>query len=120
MEYKRAAMDRREIYKIVGEMLPRFRGAAGLLAAVAEGMRLKRTEPASVTPGLGALQSLLHHYDLLGQVYQAINAPALEAAYRGTARDRRKFSSDEIPAVTQLFTPRWLVEFLLQNTLGRL
>ena len=113
-------MDRRKIYKLVAEMLPRLGGAAGLLAAVAEGMRSVRTEPASVTPVLGKLRSLLHHDDFLGQVYQAINAPALEAAYRATARDRRKFTADEIPAVTQLFTPKWVVEFLLQNTLGKL
>ena len=73
-----------------------------------------------MTAELGELQSLLHHDDLLGQIYQAINAPALEAAYRATARERRKFTADEIPAVTQLFTPKWVVEFLLQNTLGRL
>ena len=113
-------VDRRHIYKLVTEMLPQFGGAAGLLTAVADGMRSIRAEPASVTPELGELQSLLHHDDLLGQIYQAVNAPALEAAYRATARDRRKFSSDEIPAVTQLFTPKWVVEFLLQNTLGRL
>jgi hypothetical protein len=113
-------MDRREIYKLVAEMLPRLGGAVGLLDAVADGMRAIRTEPASVTPELGELRSLLHHDDLLGQIYQAINAPALEAAYRATARERRKFNSDEIPAVTQLFTPKWVVEFLLQNTLGKL
>src|SRR5262249_33645813 len=33
---------------------------------------------------------------------------------------KRKFHGDEIPAVTQLFTPRWVIEFLLQNSLGRL
>jgi hypothetical protein len=68
----------------------------------------------------GDLQSLCKSDDALGQVYQAINAPALEAAYRATARDRRKFTAAEIPAVTQLFTPKWVVEFLLQNTLGKL
>lgn len=100
--------------------MPRFGGARGLLTAVADGMRSARAEPAFVTAELGELQSLLHHDDLLGQIYQAINAPALEAAYRATARERRKFTADEIPAVTQLFTPKWVVEFLLQNTLGRL
>ena len=73
-----------------------------------------------MTPELGELRSLLRHDDLLGQIYQAINAPALEAAYRATARERRKFTADEIPSVTQLFTPKWVVEFLLQNTLGKL
>src|SRR5690349_20899789 len=58
--------------------------------------------------------------DALGVLYQALSAPKLQAAYRATSRQRRKFRADEIPAVTQLFTPRWVVEFLLQNTLGRL
>jgi hypothetical protein len=69
---------------------------------------------------LSDLDELLNHDDALGRVYQAINSPALENAYRETARTGRKFSADEIPAVTQLFTPRWVVEFLLHNTLGRL
>src|SRR5439155_10875084 len=30
------------------------------------------------------------------------------------------FSDHEIPSVTQLFTPRFVIEFLLHNTLGRL
>lgn len=114
-------MDRRKIYKLVAELLPRVGGAEALLNAVAEAMWKKRMEPASVTPDfLDDLQPLLSHDDALGQIYQAINAPALEAAYRATARTGRKFTSREIPAVTQLFTPKWVVEFLLQNTLGRL
>ena len=58
--------------------------------------------------------------DGLGQAYQALHVREIEAAYRGTAKDRRKFTDAEIPAVSQLFTPRWVVEFLVQNTLGRL
>jgi hypothetical protein len=63
---------------------------------------------------------MLREEDGLGVFYQALNGPALEAAYRGTAREGRKFSPGEIPAVTQLFTPRWVVDFLLQNSLGRM
>src|SRR3712207_3383176 len=51
-------------------------------------------------------QSLLRCDDALGQIQQALNAPALAAAYRATALTGRKFSRREIPAVTQLFTPR--------------
>jgi len=69
---------------------------------------------------LASLAELLAQDDALGQIYQAINAPALERAYRATSLQRRKFTADEIPAVTQLFTPKWVVEFLLHNTLGRL
>jgi hypothetical protein len=109
-----AGVDRRKLYRIVAELLPRVGGAGALLDSVADAMRRK-------VPGfLGDLQSLLNQDDALGWIYQAINAPALEAAYRGTARTGRKFTSGEIPAVTQLFTPRWVVEFLLQNSLGRI
>ena len=105
----------------MAELLPRAGGAELLLNAAADAMRTKRTEPASVTPGfLGDLEPLLNQDDALGRIYQAINAPALEAAYRGTARTGRKFTHKEIRAVTQLFTPKWVVEFLLQNSLGRL
>lgn len=58
--------------------------------------------------------------DLLGRAYQALNAPALERAFRERARNRKKFNERDLPAVTQLFTPSWVVEFLLHNTLGRL
>ncbi len=88
--------------------------ARGLLDLVAEAMR------SGDCGEIAELKPILREDDALGQIYQAINAPALEAAYRGTARERRKFSDTEIPAVTQLFTPRWVVEFLLQNTLGKL
>lgn len=66
----------------------------------------------------GEFRQILLRDDALAHVYQAINAPRLEAAYRAARRDRRKFSDDDIPAVTQLFTPRWIVEFLIDHTLG--
>jgi hypothetical protein len=112
-----AGMDRRESYKLVAELLPRAGGPEALLNAVADRMRGRR-DPGNLIGD--DLRSLCNGDDALGQVYQAINAPALEAAYRATARDRRKFAASEIPAVTQLFTPKWVVEYLLQNTLGKL
>jgi Eco57I restriction-modification methylase len=113
-------LNTRELYKLVAEdLLPRFGGANQLLDFVAGAMRMKRRNSASVSADLPVdLKPLLSHDDLLGRIYQAINAPALEAAYRATARTGRKFTRAEIPAVTQLFTPGWVVEFLLQNTLG--
>lgn len=109
-------MDRRKIYKIVAEILPRIGGARKLLDLAEDAMRGGKEGSSA----LAELRPLLKQDDALGQIYQAINAPALEAAYRGTARERRKFTASEIPAVTQLFTPKWVVEFLLQNTLGKL
>ncbi|MGA2441306.1 MAG: N-6 DNA methylase, partial [Tepidisphaeraceae bacterium] len=110
-------MDRRNLYKLVAELLPRAGGPEALLNAVADLMRGNKGPENAIS---GELRPLCNGDDALGQIYQAINAPALEAAYRATARDRRKFTAAEIPAVTQLFTPKWVVEFLLQNTLGKL
>jgi hypothetical protein len=112
--YNGKRVDRRETYKLVSELLPRTGGAAKLLEHATEVMR------GASMPHCEELGAVLRQDDGLGHIYQAINAPALEAAYRGTARERRKFKAGEIPAVTQLFTPKWVVEFLLQNTLGRL
>ena len=114
-------MTRRELYRAVAELLPRAGGAAGLLDAAGQEMRRLRGLPAAnVSIPLDDWRELLQQDDALGQIYQAINAPILEEAYRATARQGRKFRAEEIPAVTQLFTPRWVVEFLLHNTLGRL
>jgi hypothetical protein len=116
-----AAVARRKFYKLVAELLPRAGGPEGLLSAVADLMRGHQSPQSLLCGEIGGdFHSLCKSDDALGQIYQAINAPALEAAYRATARDRRKFTAAEIPAVTQLFTPKWVVEFLLQNTLGTL
>lgn len=32
----------------------------------------------------------------------------------------KKVSAEDMPAATQLFTPRWIVEYLVENSLGRL
>jgi N-6 DNA methylase len=111
---------RREFYRIVQALLPKAGGARELLGAAAGRMRYLRGMPAKRNGSLdlGELDDLLRQDDALGRVYQAINSPALETAYRETARTGRKFAEEEIPAVTQLFTPKWVVEFLLHNTLG--
>ena len=86
-------------------------GSSGeLLRAAIAAMRIVRDLPA---PRHELAQRLSRHDgfarvlredDALGRIYQALNAPALEAAYRAARRDRRKFAEADIPAVTQLFT----------------
>jgi len=80
---------------------------------------------------LKELASLLNAQDLapawqpgneetIGWVYQGFNSEELEQAFREVRVSKKKFESRDIPAVTQLFTPRWIVRFLVENTLGRL
>ena len=108
-------MKRQELYKLVVRLLPEIGGAEALLNAAVNAMSRKPSDL-----NLAGLAKWTDTDDALGQIYQAINAPALEQAYRSTALQRRKFTPKEIPAVTQLFTPKWVIEFLLHNTLGRL
>ena len=58
--------------------------------------------------------------ETIGWVYQAFNAEELEQAFREVRLSKKKFEASDIPSVTQLFTPRWIVRFLVENTLGRL
>ena len=58
--------------------------------------------------------------EALGWAYQywvAEERAAVETAYK---REKRSVTADEIPAVTQLFTPDWIVSYLVENSLGRL
>ncbi|HUM33721.1 MAG TPA: BREX-1 system adenine-specific DNA-methyltransferase PglX, partial [Candidatus Saccharicenans sp.] len=58
--------------------------------------------------------------ETIGWVYQSFNAEELQAAFAKTRQQGKKFSPRDIPAVTQLFTIRWVVRFLVENSLGRL
>jgi hypothetical protein len=78
---------------------------------------------------LAELLALLNHSNLaevwsedetIGWIYQSFNAEELERAFREARLSGKKFEAADIPAVTQLFTPRWVVRFLVENTLGRL
>jgi Eco57I restriction-modification methylase len=58
--------------------------------------------------------------ETVGWVYQAFNAEELQAAFTAARLSKKKFEARDIPSVTQLFTIRWVVQFLVENTLGRL
>lgn len=118
--------ERRAFYARVAELKESAGDERTLLRACVGAMRTLRDLPVSdgslvrLILDDATMRGVLVEDDALARVRQAMNAPVLEAAYRATTTQRRKFSDEEIPAVTQLFTPRWVVEFLLHNTLGRL
>src|SRR4051794_25044864 len=101
--------DRNEILRAAVHAMHVVRGRSRQINVIAQHMLADST-----------LRKLLHQDDALAVISQALAAPALEAAYRATTAQKRKFTADEIPVVTQLFTPRWVVEFLLQNSLGKM
>jgi len=58
--------------------------------------------------------------ETIGWVYQYFNEPELQAAFAAVRLSGAKFDAQDIPAATQLFTLRWVVRYLVENTLGRL
>jgi hypothetical protein len=56
----------------------------------------------------------------IGWVYQGFSSQELQDAFAAARESKTKFEPKDIPAVTQLFTIRWVVRFLVENTLGRI
>ena len=54
--------------------------------------------------------------EIIGWLYQFYNTEPKDAAYAA----KGKFTKAQIPAVTQLFTPDWIVRYMVENSLGRL
>jgi type II restriction/modification system DNA methylase subunit YeeA len=57
--------------------------------------------------------------EVIGWLYQFYIAEKKEAAQAGIKKGK-KIQSAEQAAVTQLFTPHWIVKYMVQNSLGRL
>ena len=57
--------------------------------------------------------------EIIGWLYQFYIAERKTEVMNGFKKSK-KAGADEIPAATQLFTPDWIVRYLVQNTVGRL
>lgn len=66
-----------------------------------------------------ALEDVWLADETVGWIYQYFNEPELQAAFAKVGGGE-KFEAEDIPSATQLFTPHWIVRYLVQNTLGRL
>jgi len=73
----------------------------------------------------GVVYHLVHDIDetdwsdqvqIIGWFYQYYNAELKDETFA----KKSKISKEEIPAVTQLFTPDWIVRYMVENSLGRL
>ena len=53
---------------------------------------------------------------IIGWLYQYYNSEPKAEVFANKA----KFSKEDIPAATQLFTPDWIVRYMVENSLGRL
>lgn len=55
---------------------------------------------------------------IIGWLYQFYNTEPKDKVY--ARKSGTKIKKEEIPAVTQLFTPDWIVKYMTENSLGRL
>lgn len=76
------------------------RGEEGVLCALVE--RVKR--------------SAWENVESLGWMYQFYNSEVKDAFFKSKAKE----TPDTIGPATQLFTPNWIVRYMVQNSLGRL
>ena len=54
--------------------------------------------------------------EIIGWLYQYYNTEPKNEAFA----KKGKITKDEVPAVTQLFTPDWIVRYMVENSLGRI
>jgi len=75
----------------------------------------------------GGFVDLLNHTEFI--TYEDFQSPELIGwLYQFYISERKdevfakkgKFEADEIPAATQIFTPNWIVKYMVQNTVGRI
>ena len=57
--------------------------------------------------------------EIIGWLYQYYNTEPKDAAF-ALLKKNVKISKERIPAATQLFTPDWIVRYMVENSLGRL
>jgi len=72
---------------------------------------------ANVEGGFGSDDS--GNVEIIGWLYQFYISERKDEVMAGFKKNH-KASSEEIPAATQLFTPDWIVRYLVQNTVGKL
>ncbi len=56
--------------------------------------------------------------ELIGWLYQFYISEKKDEVFRGF-KENKKARKEDIPAATQIFTPKWIVKYLVENTVGR-
>lgn len=58
--------------------------------------------------------------EIIGWLYQYYNSEKKDEVFAALNNDKVKITKENIPAATQLFTPDWIVRYMVENSLGRL
>jgi hypothetical protein len=57
--------------------------------------------------------------ELIGWLYQFYISEKKDEVFKGF-KNKKKAEAEDIPAATQIFTPNWIVKYMVQNTVGRI
>jgi type II restriction/modification system DNA methylase subunit YeeA len=60
-----------------------------------------------------------HEVEIIGWLYQYYISEKKDEVFADLKKNK-KISKENIPAATQLFTPKWIVRYMVENSLGRL
>ena len=63
-------------------------------------------------------EDFISQVEIIGWLYQFYNTELKDETFANIKKD--KVPKERIPAVTQLFTPDWIVKYMVENSLGRL
>ena len=74
---------------------------------------------AQAAPSRCSPSDVCQDVEVIGWLYQFYISERKDEVFAGFKKNK-KAGADEIPAATQLFTPHWIVRYLVENSLGRL
>ena len=57
--------------------------------------------------------------EVIGWIYQYYISEKKDNLFELAKNKKKKFGKDELPAVTQLFTPKRIVQYMVHNTVGK-
>ncbi|MDQ6598101.1 BREX-1 system adenine-specific DNA-methyltransferase PglX [Bacillus salipaludis] len=69
--------------------------------------------------GKGLDDENFQHVEVIGWLYQYYISEKKDEVFAGLKKNR-KITKENIPAATQLFTPHWIVRFMIENSLGQM
>ncbi|MEA4898704.1 MAG: BREX-1 system adenine-specific DNA-methyltransferase PglX [Christensenellaceae bacterium] len=72
-----------------------------------------------IKAGLDEKGASVGQVEIIGWMYQYYNTEPKQAVFDGLKKNI-KITKEKIPAATQLFTPDWIVRYMVENSLGRL
>jgi hypothetical protein len=79
----------------------------------ADGLLALINDPNAIDP------ATYHEVELIGWLYQFYIADKKDEVFAGF-KANKKARAEDIPAATQIFTPKWIVRYMVENTLGKL